>query len=452
MREIRPDQPAARQVRPSSGQSGRQMNRASGLSGRQMNRTSGQTGRQMNHGSGSSGRQMNRTSGQTERQTNRSSGSEIRLPDFSSRRGRMETEDWQPIRYERESWESQTGRPVTGTKERQEPETVRRVPVKKKKSGKRKKSIAFRILLVVLFVAAIVSGAYAGKIGFLLDDTLNHLNRSSGVDLSTVEVSKNIEHNNEIINILLVGSDKRRDWAETGRSDSAMIATLDTKHNQLKLTSLMRDMYLPIPGHGENRFNAAYSFGGVELLYQTVAENFEVSVDGYAVVDFYTFCKVINELGGVKIKLTDEEYRYLVSAYPQKEWSHRLKPGKNHMSGAMALAYCRIRQDAQGDFGRTARQRNVLNAILKKAKKLSLSELLELAEKIVPEISTDLTNEEIISYMKTILFMGTTKIHQFRLPVDGSYTPQIIYGMDVLVTDVEQNREALQDFIENKVK
>ena len=365
----------------------------------------------------------------------------------------METEDWQPIRYEREEWESQTGRrSVAGTKERKEPETVRRAPVQKKKTGKKKKSIAIRVLLVVLFVAAIVSGAFAGKVGFLLDDTLNHLNRSSGVDLSTVEVSKNIEHNNEIINILLVGSDKRRDWAETGRSDSAMIATLDTRHNQLKLTSLMRDMYLPIPGHGENRFNAAYSFGGVELLYQTIAENFEVSIDGYAVVDFYTFCKVINELGGVKIQLTDEEYRYLVSAYPQKEWSHRLKPGKNHMSGAMALAYCRIRQDAQGDFGRTARQRNVLNAILIKAKKLSLSELLELAEKIVPEIATDLTNEEIISYMKTILFMGTTKIHQFRLPVDGSYTPQIIYGMDVLVTDVEQNREALQDFIENKVK
>lgn len=409
----------------------------------------------------------------------RTSENQIRLPDFPSRHTRLrEEEDWQPIRYEC-SEESET-KPRKEERQRVPARRTKREPIRRagteqarenkrapersagaepvnakrqaagKRKGTKKKKIVFRLFMVLLFAVAVISGAYAGKIGFLLDDTLGHLDRSMGVDLSSVEVSKQMEQQDEIINILLVGSDKRRGWDETGRSDSAMIATLDTRNNQLKLTSLMRDMYLPIPGHGENRFNASYSFGGVELLYQTVAENFEVAVDGYAVVDFYAFRKVIQELGGVKIKLTDAEYQYLVSAYPQKAWSRRLKPGNNHMSGAMALAYCRIRQDTQGDFGRTQRQRNVLNAILKKAKRLSLSELLALAEKIVPEISTDLTNEEIISYMKTILFMGETKIHQFRLPVDGSYTPQIIYGMDVLVTDVQQNKEALKQFIEQK--
>lgn len=317
----------------------------------------------------------------------------------------------------------------------------------KVKEKRKRKKIAGKIVLALLFVLAVVIGGFAGKFSYALKESLDHLDRSSSVDLSTLEVSEQWEKDEEIINILLVGSDKRRGWAETGRSDSAMIATLDTRHNQLKLTSLMRDMYLPIPGHGENRFNASYSYGGVELLYETIGENFSMAMDGYAVVDFATFREVIDEIGGVEITLTDAEYDYLIGAYPQKKKIQQLKRGKNCMNGTQALAYCRIRQDAQGDFGRTKRQRNVLEAIFKKAKSLSMSELTELAEKILPNIATDLTNEEIISYMKTILFMGTTTINQFRLPVDGSYTPQMIYGMDVLVIDIEANKKALFDFI-----
>lgn len=304
--------------------------------------------------------------------------------------------------------------------------------------------IIFMSLAVLLAIAA---GFVAARFKLALDQGLNHLNRKNAVDLDTIEVSGNLENDDRIINILLVGSDKRSTWSETGRSDSTMIASMDTRHDKLKLVSLMRDMYVEIPGCGQNRFNAAYSFGGVELLYQTIAENFGISLDGYVVVDFEAFLNMINTMGGVEIELTQWEYEYLIGAYPQKPKIQMLKPGKNRMCGSQALAYCRIRQDEKGDFGRTQRQRNVLSAIFQKAKGLSLGKLSELAEKILPEVSTDLTNEEILSYMKTILFMGATEIEQLRIPVDNSYEPTYIDGMAVLVPDMETNRRELRDFL-----
>ena len=83
------------------------------------------------------------------------------------------------------------------------------------------------------------------------------------------------------------------------------------KTKELKLTSLMRDMYVEIPGHGHNKLNAAYAFGGVELLYQTIAKNFGIKIDNYCVVDFSTFEKVINKVGGVEISLEEKEAKYL---------------------------------------------------------------------------------------------------------------------------------------------
>ncbi len=292
--------------------------------------------------------------------------------------------------------------------------------------------------------------------GFLLAEAkirvygvLDGLNREDGVSLSSVDLEDvDLVEDNRIINILLVGSDKRATWTQTGRSDSAMIATLDLKHKKLKLTSLMRDMYLTIPGYGENRFNAAYSFGGVSLMYETIASNFGIRLDGYAVVDFSAFKKVINTIGGVKITLTDEEYQYLTTAY-KKGSVLDLQPGTNVMNGTQALAYTRIRQDAQGDFGRTERQRKVLQAIFTEAKSLSLSELIELAEELMPCISTDLSNDQIMSYMQSVLMLGTTEIDQMRIPVDNSYEQRRINNKAVLVPEMETNVNALQDFIYN---
>lgn len=314
---------------------------------------------------------------------------------------------------------------------------------------KQRKRFLYKFTFIFLLLLSAATGFLLAEAKIRVYGVLDGLNREDGVSLSSVDLDDvDLVEDNRIINILLVGSDKRATWTQTGRSDSAMIATLDLKHKKLKLTSLMRDMYLTIPGYGENRFNAAYSFGGVSLMYETIASNFGLRLDGYAVVDFSAFKKVINTIGGVKITLTDEEYQYLTTAY-KKGSVLDLQPGTNVMNGTQALAYTRIRQDAQGDFGRTERQRKVLQAIFTEAKSLSLSELIELAEELMPCISTDLTNDQIMSYMQSVLMLGTTEIDQMRIPIDNSYEQRRINNKAVLVPEMETNVNALQDFIYN---
>lgn len=313
----------------------------------------------------------------------------------------------------------------------------------KKRRNKRIKQAA----IVVLFVISILGGHIAGRIHAQFNEVMNQRDLSDIVDLSTVDVNDSaVDSDTEITNILLVGADKREDWSQAGRSDAVMVATLDMKHKRIKLTSLMRDMYLPIPDHGENKFNAAYSFGGVALLYKTIANNFDLKVDSYVVVDFGAFKNVINTIGGVDIELTEAEYKYLTTAY-KKGPVKKLKSGMNRMNGAQALAYTRIRQDIHADFGRTERQRKVIQSIFTKAKKMSYSQLVDLAKSIMPSVSTDLTNDEILSLLTSVIRLGTTEIDQMRIPIDNSYTTNKIRGMSVLVPDMAVNKSALQKFI-----
>lgn len=318
-----------------------------------------------------------------------------------------------------------------------------RAIIKKRK----RKIILNRIILTILFVAAVGTGWTIARVETQVKAVMNTMNRDMGIDLSSVDIDQtSLSSHDKVINILLIGSDKRIDWTQTGRSDSTMIATLDLKNKRLKLTSIMRDMYVSIPSYGENRFNAAYSFGGVSLLYQTIASNFGLKLDGYIVVDFNAFKTVINMIGGVEIELTEKEHKYLTTAY-KKGSVLELKDGLNNMNGTQALAYTRIRQDADGDFGRTQRQRKVLQGIFIKAKSMSFTNIIKLAESIMPYIATDLTDDEMTSYMKSIILLGTTTIDQKRIPVDNSYTQDRIRNMAVLVPDMDINIKELNEFI-----
>jgi len=306
-----------------------------------------------------------------------------------------------------------------------------------------------RVLWIIIFAAAILGGHEAAKMKYQLTETLSLMDRDSEMDLSDVEVSDDkLLSQDKVVNILLVGADKREYWSQKGRSDSVMIATIDMKNKELKLTSLMRDMYVTIPGYENAKFNAAYSYGGISLLYQTIAENFGIKLDGYVIVDFAAFKNVINTIGGVDVEITQEECDYLLKTYADKKTSiSKLQPGLNKMNGTQALAYTRIRYVGPGDFGRTQRQRNVLNAIFKEAKSMSFSELNGLADEILPCVKTDVTNDEIISYLMSVVMMGTTEIEQMRIPIDNGYTQDRINGQAVLIVDWEMNRDALTKFI-----
>lgn len=316
----------------------------------------------------------------------------------------------------------------------------------KKGKNRKKKSGFFGWGFVVMCLIAIGLGSFLGRTKAQMNQILNQRKQAS-LDLTEVKIDESkLGSDSNIVNILLVGSDKRETWSEQGRSDCVMVATIDKKHRCLKLTSLMRDMYIDIPNHGKAKFNAAYSYGGIELLYKTIAYNFDLKLDGYALVDFAAFKQVVKEIGGVDIELTEAEANYLRTAYHRGSVL-KVQPGLHTLNGAQALAYTRIRQDIRADFGRTERQRKVVQAVFKKAKSKSYSKLLDMVKVVMPNITTDLTNDEIYGYMTDMISMGTTDIQQYRIPVDNSYDSQRINGQLVLVPNVEQNKEKLQEFI-----
>ena len=247
-----------------------------------------------------------------------------------------------------------------------------------------------------------------------------------------------------VINILLVGQDGRED-VEGSRSDSMMLVSVNKGTGKVKIVSLMRDMYVSIPGHDDNRINAAYSLGGVKLLEQTIENDFQVKIDGNVQIDFESFKTIIDKVDGVEIELSQEEADYLNTAYWQNGWS--LSAGVQTLNGDQALAYSRIRQVGNSDFQRTERQRTVLMTVFRKVKGQGKLKMLSLAKDIYPMLDTDIGIGDMISLGTTAIGMDESDIETYRLPIDGGYTNQTIREMQVLVPDMEKNIAYLKELL-----
>lgn len=242
-----------------------------------------------------------------------------------------------------------------------------------------------------------------------------------------------------IVNILLIGQD-RRPGEGRARSDAMILCTFNKEHKTLTMTSFLRDLYVQIPEYQDNRINAAYSLGGMELLNETLNKNFGVKIDGNVEVDFSGFAEIVDLLGGVDIELTNAEANYL-----NYNFGYWLDGGVNHLNGNQALSYSRIRY-LDSDFGRTNRQRTVLNALLEAYKNTSLTTMLSLLDDILPLVTTDMTNQEIIGYAKDLFPMiARCTITTQHIPADDTYYNASIRGMAVLVPDLEANRKLLVD-------
>lgn len=333
---------------------------------------------------------------------------------------------------------------------------------------KSKARVAGRVFLVIGILLSMTAGSVLAYVKYTSDSMLGLMNFDKSGTVADMDLSQyKLDSDTDVVNVLLVGADKNNDEQNKNverRSDSMMIATLDVKHSKLKITSLMRDMYVDIPGYGGNKLNAAYSFGGIKLLYKTLAQNFGIKMDGYVEVNFDAFVNVIDELGGVEVNLTKSEAVNLRQTNYIKRRKYRaVKEGKQIFNGYQALGYCRIRHGkrqpnghypgvytASGkgdDYGRTERQRLTIQAILKKVKQLSPEELIKLAQVIMPNVKTDISKDKIYSYLMAAFRMGTTKLNQFSLPIEGGYSSQFIRGQQCLVPDLEANKAALKKFI-----
>ena len=249
-----------------------------------------------------------------------------------------------------------------------------------------------------------------------------------------------LEKGDHIINILLIGQD-RRPGETRARSDSMILCTIDTQEKTLVMTSFLRDLYVDIPDwngrtYQDNRLNACYAFGGMGMLDLALEKNFGIQVDHNLEVDFSGFEKIINIFGGVTINLTKAEANYMGGG---------LKEGTNFLNPEQALQYSRIRY-LDSDFGRTNRQRNVLTALFNSMKNMNSDQLSQLINNILPMITTDMSNADITGYMvKLIPVLPELEITTQHIPASGTYKSCYVRGMAVLVPDLEANRAILRE-------
>lgn len=261
----------------------------------------------------------------------------------------------------------------------------------------------------------------------------------------------------EMRNLLLIGIDARP-GEETGRSDTMMIVTLDPDGNVIKLTSIMRDLYVEIPGYKNNRINAAYVFGGPELLMKTIEVNFGVHIENYIAVNFSMLGSLIDAIGGLILTVESDYYMDRINAVIKMDNKVLgididdgllTQSGEQLMTGKQAQAYARYRYGTKdGDFGRTARQREVITKIFDKLSSMTALDLMRLVVNNASDVYTNLSVSELASFAPVLISMKDAEIEEFRLPVDGGYKSRTISGMSVLVPDRTKNMDALMEFLE----
>ena len=278
------------------------------------------------------------------------------------------------------------------------------------------------------------------------------------IDALELSIRTNMENqaeefmgNKKVFNILLIGCDAREEGGP-GRADSIILISINKESEQLIATSIMRDIYVEIPGHGNDRINAAYAYGGADLLVETVEKNFKIQIDRYASVDFFVFMDIVDQMGGVELEISDEEF-LVANAYINElnelldepygtDW---LPDGGPHLlNGKQALGYSRIRYVGDADFERTKRQRAVLEQIFNKVKDYNLIQLNSLLNIILPEVTTDLTEGEAITLALEMNAYKKYALKQYRLPYDDTWRDMRIKGMSVLGINFEKNIQYLK--------
>lgn len=273
-------------------------------------------------------------------------------------------------------------------------------------------------------------------------------------------IRKNMEENSipirkddHVLNVLVIGTDSRKS-AGPGRTDTIIIESINEKSGKIVTTSLLRDIYLQIPGKNNNRINTAYLYGGANLLMDTIEQNFKIKMDRYVLFDFYSFIDVVDMLGGITVDVTEEDLPIINDSV--KELNQLLdqprqqdilkKTGTLLLNGKQALGYVRNRY-VGSDFNRTAKQRMVLEQIFTKVKDLNLIEINKLLNLVLPQLTTNLTKGEIFSIILSLPTYRDYSQEQLMIPVKGTYSYLNINGKSVIGIDFQKNIAAMQKLI-----
>jgi len=278
------------------------------------------------------------------------------------------------------------------------------------------------------------------------------LDNGKAKDDLVIDDNPHLRKEDYVTNYLIFGIEK---IGGANNTDTIMIATINTKNNTLKLTSLLRDSYVDIPGHKANKLNSAYSRGGAKLLIETVQDNYKVKIDGYASVDFESFEKIVDLLGGVTIELGKKEAAYLNKTnYISKKKNRNVKEGINKLNGNQLMGYVRVRKvetlgGANNDYGRVVRQQRALKAMFESYIKSNVFKLPGITKEILGHITTNVSEDQIAKAMANVVENRITTLDTIRIPVDGSFdAPKKYNGVGYpIVLNWDVNRVELYKFI-----
>ncbi|MBO6141047.1 MAG: LCP family protein [Ruminococcus sp.] len=383
-------------------------------------------------------------------------------------------------------------------------------PPKKKKWTKRKKALVITgIVFVFLFALILIVYGYFHKWNSLLktdtgkiDSTFslekdtssqNTVDKEAEEDRIKAELRKmasSIMSEDGVQNILLIGEDIR-DTAleERGNTDVMMMISLDENRGKITMTSFLRDTYTPIPGWNASKLNAAYGYGGVELLAATLQQDYAINIDRYVIVNFYSFIEIVDAVGGLDFDVSfteavamrdplNEQNNYLgnkagtgyidfkqygkdesllYTDYDSDALRTYIEYGsaednsiKLHLDGNQSLAYARSRYGCGDDYGRASRQREAIAEMISKAKGLSFSELDDLAEKVAKQVRTDINENEVAGLILNAFSYMDYDIQQLQIPASETFSNQIIDGLDCLSVDFMANAQIIQQTIYGK--
>lgn len=303
--------------------------------------------------------------------------------------------------------------------------------LKKHEKEIKNKYLKYIISIVVLILLLVLSMAF-----YYANSKLNKIKKVE-VNKDKLSINKaQVEKEKHIKNIALFGIDAPK--GKAGRSDAIMILTLDEEHKVMKLTSIMRDSYVNIPGHGDDKITHAYAFGGPELAMKTLNENFKVNVEDFMAVNFTSLPEIIDKLGGVKINIIPEEIHHI---------SGITSPGEQVLNGAEALAYSRIRYATGGDYKRTERQRVVLEAVFEKLKSTPTKEYPSLIDDFLPYVETNMSSMDMMKLATDVAPLVKGNLETARFPLDGYCDGKMINGVWYLVYDRQATLNQIQEYI-----
>ncbi|MBQ8860879.1 MAG: LCP family protein [Ruminococcus sp.] len=343
---------------------------------------------------------------------------------------------------------------------------------------KNTKGRAFRTVVLIMSIIMLIFGTgmvyYYSVLDSLNYEDIDKTKPSTSVDgkndSDTVK-SESLLANEYVLNILLFGQDAHGNGKDDfGRSDTMILLSLDNLHKKIKLTSFQRDTYVYIPGYGDGKLNSAFSLGGVPLAIEMVEANFGIQVDKYACVDFDSFRKIINVLGGVDMELSIEEMEYINAQIDVNnqlgkteflEIDYSQDPQIAHLDGYQALWYARNRgAESLGgnanysfsgdDWDRTERQRKLLETIMLSLKEeASLTDIVEIVNEIGPLVTTNLKKSDITFLVSNCLTYLNYEMKELAIPTQPNWSYGRTDDMQsvIVIDDWDQVRLDLASFV-----